>query len=307
MEICESRMTVETGIRSAGRKEGGITFGGIATFMKVAETLSFSQAAKLLGVSQPSVSVQIATLEAACGLPLFNRRPRLELTDSGREFFHRARAVISRMNELDDVMRDLRELRRGKLTIGFSTPHYAMPLVAKFMERHPTVEIATQLGNTTQLVELIADCKIDLGIMSLPEPNAGLFCHMFAAPRLMMGLHVDHPLAGRRQLSPEDLRDQPLILRETGSVTRQVFETMCREAGFEPKPFIVAGSNEAVSEAIAAKIGIGPIFDGTLREHQTVKLLPFGLTPETCGVYVVMANEARELPTVDAFMRVIQP
>ncbi|MBS7701769.1 LysR family transcriptional regulator [Chelatococcus asaccharovorans] len=299
-------MTDERGIRTAGRKEGGITFGGIATFMKVAETLSFSQAAKALGVSQPSVSVQIATLETACGLPLFNRRPRLELTDYGREFFHRARAVISRMSELDDVMRDLRELRRGKLTIGFSTPHYAMPLVAKFMATHPSVDIATRLGNTTQLIELIADCKVDLGIMSLPAPNPGLFCQMFAAPRLMIGVHVDNPLVGRRELSPDDIRHQPLILRETGSVTRQVFEATCREAGFDPRPFIVAGSNEAVCEAIAAGIGVGPIFDGTLREHQTVRLLPFGTIPETCGVYVVMAKEARQLPAVDAFMQIVQ-
>lgn len=299
-------MTDGSGIRTAGRKEGGISFGGIVTFMKVAETLSFSQAAKLLGVSQPSVSVQIATLETACGLPLFNRRPRLELTDHGREFFHHARAVISRMGELDDVMRDLRELRRGKLTIGFSTPHYAMPLVAKFMQRHATVDVATRLGNTTQLIELIADCKVDLGIMSLPAPNPGLFCHMFAAPRLMIGLHVDNPLCERPELSPDDIRQQPLILRETGSVTRQVFETTCREAGFDPVPFIVAGSNEAVSEAIAAGIGVGPIFDGTLREHETVTLRPFGVTPKTCGVYVVMAKEARQLPTVDRFMQIVQ-
>lgn len=299
-------MTEETGIRTAGRKEGGITFGGLVTFMRVAETLSFSKAAKTLGVSQPSVSVQVATLEAACGLPLFNRRPRLELTDQGREFFHRARAVISRMNDLDDVMRDLRELRRGKLTIGFSTPHYAMPLVAKFMKAHPTIDIATRLGNTTQLIELIADCKVDLGIMSLPAPNPGLFCHMFAAPRLMMGVHVDHPLAREQALMPRDICDEALILRESGSVTRQVFETACREDGIDPAPFIVAGSNEAVSEAVAAGIGVGPIFEGTLRQHDTVRLLPFGKTPAECGVYVVMAKEARALPTVDAFMQIVE-
>ncbi|MCD2172052.1 LysR substrate-binding domain-containing protein [Rhizobium sp. C4] len=98
---------------------------------------------------------------------------------------------------------------------------------------------------------------------------------------------------------------EPLILRESGSVTRQVFETACREAGFDPAPFIVAGSNEAVSEAIAAGIGVGPIFDGTLRQHDTVRLMPFGTTPATCGVYVVMAKEARGLPAIEAFMEIV--
>ena len=53
-------------------------------------------------------------------------------------------------------------------------------------------------------------------------------------------------------------------------------------------------------------MGVGPIFEGTLRQHDTVRLVSFASTPPICGAYVVMGKEARELPTVDAFMQIVQ-
>ncbi|MDN2583803.1 LysR substrate-binding domain-containing protein [Aquibium sp. ELW1220] len=298
-------MTNEAERAQAGRREGGVTLAGLRSFVAVAEAKSFSQAAQALGVSQPNVSVQIAALEQIFGMPLLSRRPRLELTEPGRELFHRARLVLSRVQELDAAMHDVRRLERGQIAVGFSTPHFAMPLIARFAQAHPSVRISTLLGNTTQLLDQLADCRVDVAIMSLTAPHPHFASFRFAAPRLCLCLPRDHPLAAASHLSPEDIRETPIVLREPGSVTRSVFESVCAAAGVEPQVRMVAGSGEAVIEAVRAGFGLGAIFDGTLGADPALVVRPFGDTPRDSGVYVVAVQESLALPPVRAFTNLL--
>ena len=291
--------------RSAGRREGGVTLSGLRTFVAVAEMQSFSQAALAMGVSQPNVSVQISALEQIFGMPLLSRRPRLELTEPGRELFHRARLVLSRVDELDAAMRDVRRLERGQIAIGFSTPHYAMPLISRFARAHPSIRISTKLGNTTQLLDQLADCRVDVAIMSLTSPHPQFASFQFAAPPLCLCMPLGHPLAAHERLIPAQIAEIPVVLREPGSVTRSVFEGVCAMHAIEPQVRMVAGSGEAVIEAVRAGFGVGPVFDGTLGPDPDLVMRPFGDTPKDCGIYVVAVQESLALPPVTAFMRLI--
>ncbi len=284
-----------------GRPSAGITLVSLRAFVAVVEKGGFGPASEHLGVSQPAISTQIASLEQGLGLILLNRRPKLELTEPGRELFNRARVVLSRVEEIDHAMNELRRLERGQLCLGYSTPHHAMPLLARYRGTFPSVSVTMRMGNTTELLSLISECRVDVGIMGLSGPLEDFHCLRFAQPVICLCVPSGHPLAKETRIVPQAIADYPIVLREPGSVTRQVFETICAGAGVSATPSLVAASNGAVVEAVRAGLGVGPVFSDTVSNSAGLSVIPFGTTPTDVGVYAVSLRETLGLPTVRAF------
>lgn len=287
--------------QNRGRPNAGITLVSLRAFVAVVEKGGFGQASEYLGVSQPAVSTQIASLEQCLGLILLNRRPKLEMTVPGRELFNRARLVLSRVDEIDTAMSELRRVERGQLCLGYSTPHHAMPLLARYRSAFPTISITMQMGNTTELLNLISECRVDVGIMALPRPLEDFHAIRIERPDLCLCIPAGHPLSAGTRIEPGAVADYPIVLREPGSVTRQVFESICAEAGVSVTPSLVAASNGAVIEAVRAGLGVGPVFSGTVVDSADLSVLPFGATPPDSGVFAVSLRETLGLPTVRAF------
>lgn len=288
--------------RGPGRREGDITLAGLKTFVAVAEARSFSAAAATLGVSQPTVSVQLASLEQSCGVLLLHRKPEPRLTDAGRELFVRARLALSRVEEFAASVREIKTMQRGQLTLGFSTPHVALPILASFMAAHPAIRVDTRIGNTSTLLDDIGRCRIDLGVMSLVERPAQLACVHVVTPKLLICMRRDDPLAGRAAITAADLAGRRLIQRETGSMTRAVMETWFAEAGVEAVPVVEIPSREAVKEAVAAGIGVGAVFDCEFADDVRLVGAPLDPQPAAHGVYAVSLRESVGIPAVEAFL-----
>ena len=234
------------------RRDGGVTLSALRTFVAVAEAGSLSKAAQVLGVSQPSVSIQLAGLEEACGVMLLRRRPSVTLTDAGRDLFVRARLIVSRLDEFDDSVRELRGLRRGRLCVGLSTPHWAMPLIASFLERHPAIAVTTVLGNTATLLDDIGRCRVDVGVMTLLGPDPQFACSLIGSPRLAICVQRDDPIASRPSVRPGEVLHARFVMREQGSMTRRILESAFDSEGVAPRIVMEVGSREALKEAIAA-------------------------------------------------------
>lgn len=287
---------------TALRREGGITLSSLRAFAAVAEAKSVSGAARLLGVSQPSVSIQLAALEQACGVLLFRRKPQFVLTEVGQELFVRARLILSRVSEFEASALELRDVSRGRLSIGLSTPHVAMPLIAGFTARHPAVSITTKIGNTTTLLDDIARCRIDIGMMTLTGPVAPFACTLISAPRLAVCLPSDDPMAARPAVRASELAGRAFILREEGSLTRQVLEAAFAADGLTLNIRLVLGSREAMKEAVAARLGLGALFEGEAGHDTRLAIVPFVSLPCSTGVYAVSLKESLEIPAVRAFV-----
>ena len=298
MDECDTAMTLAS---APTRREGGITLAALRAFVAVAEARSFSGAARALGVTQPTVSVQLAALEQACGVLLCHRKPRLGLTEAGRDLFVRARLIVSRVAEFEVSAEDLRGVSRGRLAIGLSAPQQAMPLIARFTDRHPGVEIVTRVGNTSTLLDDITQCRIDVGIMSLMEPAAQFACTLIAAPPLAVCMRRDDPLAARRSLRAAELVGRPFIMREQGSLTRRALEKAFAADGVPLKVRFELGSREAIQEAVAAGLGLGAVFDDSCHDVRLV-VVPFIGLPDITGVYTVALKESLDIPTVRAFI-----
>jgi DNA-binding transcriptional LysR family regulator len=285
-----------------GRRDGGITLSALRTFVAVAEAGSVSRAAEAIGVSQPSVSIQLAGLEEACGVLLMRRKPAVALTEAGRDLFVRARLIISRLEEFEDSVNALRGLRRGRLSVGLSAPHWAMPLIASFLAAHETLAIVTSLGNTATLLDDIARCRIDVGVMTLLGPDPQFACSRIAAPRLALCVRGDHPLAGRAGVRPAELMGERFVLREEGSMTRRVLEAAFAAEGLAVPAAMVLGSREALKEAVAAGLGVAGLFDDELGADPRLRTVPLVGDLPASGVYAVALRESLEIPAVRAFI-----
>ncbi len=180
----------------AGRRDGAITLSALRCFAAVVEGGSLSRAAEILGLSQPTVSVTLAGLERACGTLLLHRRPRMALTEAGSELLARTRLVLGRMDELEESVRQSGSLRRGSITVGFSTPSHAMPRIAQFMAAHPALRIRTRLGNTDGLLEALAACEVEVAVMTLIAPIETMSCTLLTTQRLVACVPASAPGRG---------------------------------------------------------------------------------------------------------------
>ena len=288
-------------MKSGSRRGGGVTLLALRAFVAVAEKGSFSEAARTLGVSQPSVSVQLATLEESCGVLLCHRKPEIALTDAGQSLYTRARLVLSRVEEFEAAAGAAVLAVNGRLKIGTSAPHATMPLIAGFQRRHPGAEVAVSIGNTTTLTDDIARCRIDVGVMTLTETMPHLACALVSAPRLTVFMRTDDPLSQRTTLSPAELAGRPFVLREPGSQTRKLLESTFAA---ENVPLVAAmeiATREAVREAVAAGIGLGAVFEGENGCDGRLASVPFRSLPSASGVYAVALRESLGIPSVQGF------
>lgn len=278
-------------------REGNITLAGLRAFVAVAEARSFSEGARTLGLTQPSVSVQVAALEQACGLLLCRRKPEFELTEAGRAVYMKARNVMAGVDDIEAAIAGARS-SAGRLVIGVSVPHVAMPLLAGFRQACPDVGLELVMGNTANLLDRLARCQVDVGIMTLIEPDPGFDCTLLSTPRLMVCVRTDDAWAQRKSVPVRDLIGRPMVMREQGSQTRALLDAMLARAGLLPAQALEMGSREALREAVAAGLGMGVMFDN---EHgydprlALVPLLGIGATP---GVYSVALRESLGLPAV---------
>lgn len=164
------------------------------------------------------------------------------------------------------------------------------------------VKVTTVIGNTAELLEQIARCRIDIDVMTLMEPPPQFACALVTTPRLMICMRTDDPLAGRAALRPAEVSGRPFILREEGSMTRAVLE-----AAFEADRAVLdgklaLGSRQAVKEAVAAGMGLGALFENELGRDDRLTGVPLAIQARAHGVYAVALKEPLDIPAVRGFI-----
>ena len=252
----------------------------LRVFHTVAELKSFTRAGQRLHMTQPAVTFQIRQLEAHFNTRLFDREhSRIELTAAGRRVEEYAKRILALYSEMDGSLRELTEDMTGTLMLGASMTiaEYDLPrLLVRFKQQFPEVNVKLLVSNTEGIVQMVVENRIDVGIVEGPVHNRALAVRRYDVDKLVVALSVGHPLAGETRISLETLRDTPLILREEGSGTREVFLDYARRAGLQPDDFNVVmelGSPEAIKSAVGAGLGIAVISIAALRKELALGIL----------------------------------
>jgi DNA-binding transcriptional LysR family regulator len=231
----------------------------LRSFVEVSRAQSVGRAAQELHLTQPAVSMQIRDLEAAVGLPLFERMGRgLHLTTTGEYFLVYARRILATLKEAEDTIARLRGLKGGRVVIGMvsTADHFLPRLLARFRGEHPGIEIRLQLGNREQLVQALHANEVDLAVMGRPPAELGARAEPFAAHPLGVVASLSHPLARKRGLLPAVLAQEPFIVREPGSGTRAAMEEFFAAHHLAPQAIMQMSSNETIKQAVLADMGL---------------------------------------------------
>lgn len=288
------------------RRDAAVTLGALRAFVEVVLEDSFSKAARKLAVSQPNISNQVGVLEQALGVRLLHRRaPPLALTDVGQEVFVRARVILEKVAEIAALGQDFQGLKDGRLRVGMSSPALAMRGVGRFKAAHPEIEIVTRDGNSERLRQDLIECRIDVALCSLLEPDGQLACERLADLDLQVaapGESLDLPA----DLTLEALAAQPLIFRESGSVTRALAESALAAVPGWPGPALTVTGSTAVKEAVAAGLGLAPIFRGEAAHDQRLRALDLDGGRWRAGFYALTLPENLHIPAVSAFIALLK-
>jgi DNA-binding transcriptional LysR family regulator len=229
-------------------------------FKAVADHLSFSTAAQVMRISQPSVSYQVKELETAVGLPLLDRLgKRVQLTEAGQLLYGYARRTLNLLDEAALALEDMRGIRRGSLKVGASTTVgiYVIPAaLGAFKKIHPSLQISLEIGNRGTVQERVLRNELDLAVVGPPLKDPDLEAVKFMSDELVVVAPAGHPLAGRSGLALRDLKDEPFVMREPGSGSRWAVEKAAHRAGLTLRPEMELGSNGAIKHAVESGLGL---------------------------------------------------
>jgi LysR family transcriptional regulator, transcriptional activator of the cysJI operon len=232
-------------------------------FVQAAESLSFSEAAKTLHMTQPTISRHIRALEIDLSTSLFERAGGgLRLTEAGRMLVPRARKLLCQTCELKQLMESLREEVSGEIRVACSTTagKYILPLVAaRFCRQHPCVWVSILRCTAGYVVPQLLGAEADLGVVSREICGPDLECQRFFVDPIILIIPPDHPWANLPQIEPADLIGQPFLIREATSGTRKVMLTELAKHDItldDMNLFLELGSAEAIVRTVQAGFGI---------------------------------------------------
>jgi DNA-binding transcriptional LysR family regulator len=245
----------------------------LETFCKVAEIGSFSRAGEAIYLTQPTVSGHIASLEQEVGLRLFDRLGRrVALTNGGQIFYRYAKEILRLRAEALNAIYEFSHLLKGRITIGGSTipGEYFLPKVmGRFQTEAPGISISLVIADSQQIIDMLRAGEIEVGAVGIRFEGEGIDAYPLFRDRVIIVASAQHPLAVKRDISWEELRAAPLLIRERGSGTRKAFEQHVAVAGLRMDDFRIVGemgSSTAVKEGVKAGIGLGIISDLAVRE-----------------------------------------
>lgn len=235
----------------------------LQVFVQVAETLSFSEAAKILNLTQPTVSHHMKVLEKDVGVELIDRESGgLSLTDAGRVMYPWARKLLRRSNELREMMVSLRDKVVGELRIACSTTagKYILPqLAARFKQKFPGISVSILSCTSPTVFSRLLDGEANLGVLSYEAIERGMEIQEFFEDSIALIVPKDHPWVHYGNIQPEELMNEPLIIREPTSGTRRVMVEQLAKHDIsidDLNLFLELGNAEAIVETVAAGYGI---------------------------------------------------
>ncbi|MFZ2095162.1 MAG: LysR family transcriptional regulator [Anaerolineales bacterium] len=233
------------------------------TFLQAAETLNFSEAAKRLHLSQPTVSHHIKILEEGMGVVLFTRtNSGLQLTEEGRLLLPWARRLLHDTKNMQEMMESIKSDVVGELRISCSTTagKYVLPqLAARFSRLHPGVKVRILACTAEEVTIKLLDRDVHIGVLSHEILTPGLESQEFFLDTITLIVPPDHRWAYHKVVEPGELLEEALIIREETSGTRQVvlselskFDVSLDDLNI----FMELGNAEAIVRTVAAGYGI---------------------------------------------------
>lgn len=231
----------------------------LRVFLKVASERSFSRAAMRLHRTQPAVSQSIRRIESSLGERLFDRSTKdASLTEAGRLLRDYAERLLRLEEEAEAAVRDLKDLRRGRVLVGANeaSVHAVLPLIAEFRHAHPLVHVDVRRVPARMLGAEVAQGHLDFGVLTFHPIEAGLKSLVLGQDELVMLVHPSNPLAKRREVTLAECARQTVIAHNDPSHVRERVLRLFEQHHIPANILISLPSLEGIKRAVAMELGV---------------------------------------------------
>ncbi len=232
----------------------------LSAFVRLASTGSFSEAARLQGVSQPALSRAVQQMEAAVGHRLFDRTTRsVVLTPTGRELLPIAERLVAEFDGSFGELARFVDGRRGRIAVA-ALPSIAAvllpPAIARFREGRPEVEVAVLDGLAGSVLDAVAEGRADLGLTIRPSPRATLAYRPLLSDEFGLVYRPDDELAGDTPLPWSVFEGRPFVAMAPESSVRQMADAAFLQAGLAIPPLYGCAFLGTTGHLVAAGLGV---------------------------------------------------
>ncbi len=277
----------------------------LRSFHAVAAEGGFTAAARALNVTQPTVTVQVRSLEQYFKVELFHRRGRtVVLTDTGRDLFELTRRIMSLEAEATDLLNAVGGFHSGQLKVAAVGPYHVTEMLASFNERHPGIKVSVETGNSQDALQALFEFRADVGVLAHVEDDPRIVAQPFSRHPVIVFVNKYHRLAQRKAVRMAELSGERMVLRETGSTTRLAFEEALEHAGVAIDPVMEIGSREALWMAVQRGIGIGVVSDIEFVPHPDLHAVRIKDAEVYTYAHVVCLAERADSRMIKAFFEV---
>ncbi|MGP6428885.1 MULTISPECIES: LysR substrate-binding domain-containing protein [unclassified Pseudomonas] len=275
----------------------------LRAFDAVAREGSFTRAAARLFISQPAVTGHIKALEEHYQITLLRRTARrVELTEEGIKLAAITRAMFGMAEEAQALLEANRQLLTGRLEVAADGPHMVMPMLASLRACYPGITVNLRLGNAQETLAALLSEHADVAVLTEVEPRKGLHLQALSESRICALVPAAHPWATRSgEVRLKELDQVIMVLREPSSITRRTFDQACAQASVNPRVLLELDSREAVTEAVAAELGVGVVSSVEVSHDPRVVAIPIAGEGLVNRHMIGCVERRRELRLIQAF------
>lgn len=242
-------------------------------FRAVVEERKFSLAARRVFLSQPAISMQIKALEEEFGEKLLHRsRKEIVPTAAGKILYQQARKILDEVELTGQKIMNLKGIQIGHLGIGCSDTisHYILPNILKsFLLKFPGIEVGIQNKPTHQIIQMVQDRIVDVGVISLPFTASNLISKRLFTFKEIALCSREHPLAIKKSVDLKSLTRERLLLLEKSTQSRIILEKVFMSLDLNPTAIMEFGSVEVQKSFAEINLGVAIIPEFAFREDNT--------------------------------------
>jgi len=231
----------------------------LKVFLTVAQERSFSRAAAKVHRTQPAVSQAVRRLELELGEQLFDRSSKNgTLTEAGRMLQNYGERLVRLAEETESAVRELRDLRRGRVLIGANEAavHTLLPLVARFRQRYADIIIDVRRVPARQIAVEVQQGSLDFGALTFHPTEEGLLQVPVGSDELVLLVPPTHELAGRKQVTMSEVAAEPIVAHNDPSPARERVLRLFEEHQVPLRMVISLPSLDGIKRAVELKLGL---------------------------------------------------
>lgn len=279
-------------------------------FIKTAETLNFSEAARNLYITQSTLSQQIRTLEDELGSPLFFRDSHsVTLTECGEKMLPLARQTVMDAETCKSQIRDLREIISGTLNIGatYSFSPILMETIKDFLAKYPGIRLNITNRSMEELMEMLRRREVDFVLAFKPTmPYDDIESQVLFEDHLSVIMKQDYPLADCKSLTTDELKKHRLAIPARGLHARNLVDRYFDFTNSDFKVSLEINGVYSLLDVVESSNLLSILSDATIRDRKNLKAIPLDVPDNQMQGCVHVLKKTYQKRSAEAFIKMLR-